>query len=328
MKRREFIAGIASAAAWPLAARAQQADRVRRIGIIMPYPSSDVEIRTRVHALQQELRKLGWIEGSTIQYDEYWTTYDLERLRNGAAELLRAKPDVVVTNGGRIIPILKQMTQTVPIVIAAFSDPVGAGVVSSLARPGGNITGFSAFELSMIGKMLDILKKLAPAVSRVTMIFNPDNPTTKFYVSSFEASIGALGLQSIVAPVHGLSDLDKAIAALATEPNGGVIVPPDLTITSLRDEVVATIARHRLPAIYSDELLVKSGGLISYHSDRVDIYRRAAIYVDRILRGENPSNLPVQEPTKYVLAINLKTAAGLGIVVPPTLLAIADQVIE
>jgi putative tryptophan/tyrosine transport system substrate-binding protein len=328
MRRREFIAGLGSIAACPVSARAQQRDRVRRVGIIMPYPSTDAESRAFVQALQEDLRKLGWVEGLTVQFDEYWTTDDMDRVRRAAADLVQSKPDVVVATGGRVLPILKQMTRTIPIVFAGTADPVGAGLVDSLARPGGNLTGLSVYEFSVIGKALDILKKIVPAVSHVALIFNPDNPTTKFFVSSFEASAGSLGIRPVIAPIHGISEIDRTIATLASEPNGGLMFAPDVTIDALHDEIVATVARHRLPAIYSQPLLVKSGGLVSYSSDRIDMFRRAAAYIDRILHGENPGDLPVQEPTKYVLAINLKTANKLGIVVPPTLVAIADEVIE
>jgi putative tryptophan/tyrosine transport system substrate-binding protein len=328
MRRRAFIAGLGCAAACPVAIRAQQRERMRRVGILMPYPRSDVESRAYVEALRQDLRKLGWVEGRTIRFDEYWTTDDMDLVRKEAAELIQSKPDVVVATGGRVLPILKQMTQTIPIVFAGTADPVGAGLVDSLARPGGNLTGLSVYEFSVIGKSLDILTKIAPAVSRVALIFNPDNPTTRFFVGSFEDSAGKLGIQPVIAPIHGLPEIDKAIATLAKESNGGLMFAPDVTIAALHDEIVATVARYRLPAVYSEPLLVRSGGLVSYSSDRIDMFRRAAAYIDRILRGESPSDLPVQEPLKYVLAINLKTAGTLGIVVPPTLLAIADEVIE
>jgi putative tryptophan/tyrosine transport system substrate-binding protein len=327
MRRREFIAGL-GASVWPVSVQSQQREQMRRVGIILPFPSTNMEWRSYVAALQQDMRKLGWVEGLTIQFDEYWTTDDMDHVRRGAAELIQSRPDVVVASGGRVLPILKQMTQTIPIVFAGTADPVGAGLVNSLAHPGGNLTGLSVYEFSIIGKSLDILKKIAPAVSRVALIFNPDNPTTKFFVTSFKTSAVSLGIQPIIAPIHGLSDIDDAISELAKESNGGAMFAPDVTIVALHDEIVATVARHRLPAVYSDPVLVKSGGLVAYSSDRIDMFRRAAAYIDRILHGESPSNLPVQEPTRYVLAINLKTATALGLSIPETLLATADEVIE
>jgi ABC-type uncharacterized transport system substrate-binding protein len=329
VKRREFITLLGGAAAtWPLAARAQQPDRVRRIGILMPYAASDTEIQTHLRAFRQELQKLGWTEGRNIQFDEHWTGDDMDLVRANAANLLQLKPDVIFALGGRVIPVLMMKTSSVPIVFPSGGDPVGTGWVKSLARPGGNVTGFSTFEFSVVGKMMEMLLQIAPSTSRVAFIYNPDNPNAAFYARSFEGFATPLSIKPIMAPIHGIAEIERALENLVTAPNGGVFSAPDITMTALRDPVVALVARHRLPAVYPDHIFIKSGGLMSYAADRVDLFRRAASYVDRILRGEKPGDLPVQQPTKYELHINLKTAKALGLQVPPALLAMADEVIE
>jgi putative ABC transport system substrate-binding protein len=329
-RRREFITLLGGAAvAWPLSVRAQQpAGRMRRIGILMPYAEGDPEFGVRVRAFRQELGKLGWIDGGNIQFDERWTTDNMDLVRANAANLVELNPDVIVATGGRVIPVLMQMTRSVPIVIPGASDPVGVGWVESLARPGKNITGFSSFELSIIGKMLEILKQIAPTTSRVALFYNPDNPNTAFYRRSFESSAGALTVEPIIVPIHGLADIGRTIASLAERQNTSIFFAPDVTINILRNEVTALVERHRLPAIYSDPMLARSGGLVFYGADRIDLFRRAAGYVDRILRGEKPSDLPFQQPTKYQLVINRRAATALGLELPATLLALADEVIE
>ena len=329
LRRREFITLLGgAAAAWPVAARAQLATRMRRVGILMPYAPSDAEIQTRVRAFQEELLRLGWSKGDNIQFDERWTMDNMELVRANAANLVELKPDVIVALGGRVIPILMQLTRSIPIIVPGAADPVGTGWVESLARPGGNVTGFTNVELSSFGKMLEILKQIAPGTARVAVIYNPDNPNTALYVRLLESFARPLALQPIFSPIYGIADIEHAIESLAQQPGGGVFFPTDLTITQLRDQITALIARRRVPAIYSDRVLVKSGGLISYDADRVDMFRRGASYVDRVLRGEKPGNLPFQQPTKYQLTINLKTAKALGLNVPATLLASADEVIE
>jgi len=329
MRRREFIALLGGAAVtWPLAARAQPPLRMRRIGILMPYAASDTEIQAHLRAFRQELQKLGWTEGGNIQFDERWTGDDMDLIRANAARLLELKPDVLFALGGRVIPVLMMKTSSVPIVFPSGGDPVGTGWVKSLARPGGNITGFSSFEFSVIGKMLEILLQVAPGTSRVAFIYNPDNRNAAFYGRSFESFATPLALTPVMAPIHGIAELEGVLENFTKAPNGAVFFAPDITITALRDPFAALVARHRLPAIYSDPVLVKSGGLISYSPDRIDLFRRAASYVDRILRGEKPADLPVQQPTKYQLTLNLKTAKALGLEVPPALLALADEVIE
>jgi len=328
MKRREFIILAGGAAgAWPLAARAQQGERMRRVGLLMPYPETETEMQTRVRAFKEELQRLGWTEGSKIEFDERWTADNMELVRSNAASLVESKPDAILTLGGRVIPILKQMTRSIPIVVMTV-DLIGTGMVASLAHPGGNITGFSLLELSVIGKFLELLKQMAPNVSRVALIYNPDNPSTRFFKQQFENAAPALAVEPVIAHIHGSDDIARAIEEMAGSSNGGLLFAPDVTVTALRERVVALVARSRLPAIYSDPAIVKAGGLASYSADRIDLFRRSAAYVDRILRGEKPGDLPVQQPTKYELVVNLKTARTLGLDIPDKLLALADEVIE
>jgi putative tryptophan/tyrosine transport system substrate-binding protein len=235
---------------------------------------------------------------------------------------------VIVVTGGRIIPVLLQSTRSIPVVIPGAPDPVGVGWAKSLSRPGGNITGFSMFELSIVGKMLGILKQVAPDTCRVAFFYNPDNPNTVYYRRNFESSAGALAVEPIIVPVHGLADIDRSIANLAQQQNSSIFFAPDATISILRDDVIALVGRYRLPAIYSDPIFPRIGGLVFYGPDRIDLFRRAAGYVNRILRGEKPGDLPFQEPTKYQLVINLGAARTLGLEVPATLLMLADEVIE
>jgi len=329
MRRRNFITLLGGAvAAWPLAARAQQGERVRRVGILMPYLPTDTEWQTRVGALRQELQRLGWTRGGNIEFDERWTTDNMDLVRANCANLVELHPDAIVAVGGRVIPVLMRLTRTVPIILPGAIDPVGTGYVESLARPGGNVTGFVNMEFSVIGKILATLKEIAPGTSRVSMIYNPDNRNAAPVQHQFESFAVPLSVEPIIAPIHGISDIERAIEALAEQPNGGIFFPGDLTTSALRDRVTAIVARHRLPAVYSDRIFVTGGGLVSYDTDRIDIFRRAASYVDRVLRGENPGDLPFQQPTKYQLTINLMTAKALGFTVPLALLARADEVIE
>ena len=328
MRRREFITLIGGVAAWPLASRAQQTDRLRRIGVLLPFPKGDAEMQARVQAFQQELARLGWSEGSNVQFDERWSTDNVDLVRDDAANLVALNPDVIVTLGDRVIPILTKLTRSIPIVVAATSDPIASGAVESLARPGGNVTGFSLIEFSMFGKMLEILKQLAPGVSRVGMMHNPDNPVGAAYFRSFEMIAGQLPVQPINLPVHDIADIERAIASFADQPNSGILCPPDLTITSLRMQVSALFARYRVPAIFTFSVFTVAGGLVSYGPDILVMFRQSASYVDRILRGEKPGDLPFQQPTIYRLVINVRTAKALGLTVPDTLLVAADEVIE
>jgi len=328
MKRREFITLLGGVAAWPLAARAQQGERVRRIGILMPYPKGDPEMGIRVRAFREELGKLGWTDGANVQFDERWTADHMDRVWAEAASLIASNPDAILATGGRVIPVLVQLSRSIPIVIPGASDPLGVGWATSLARPGRNITGFTSFEVSIYGKTLALLKQIAPAITHVAFIYNPDNPNTVIYKRTIEDAAGPLAVESIAVPIHGFAEIDRAVAALADRQNSGVLFPGDLTTIALRDEIVALIARQRLPAIYSDPAFMRAGGLAFYGPDRIDLYRRSAGYVDRILRGEKAGDLPFQQPTKYQFIINIKAAKALGLDVPATLLARADEVIE
>jgi ABC-type uncharacterized transport system substrate-binding protein len=329
MRRREFITLLGSGVAgWPLAAGAQQSRRVRRIGIVMPFATGDSEGEARIRAFKQELAKLGWMDGGNIQFDEHWPADNMDMVRSHAASLVASDPDIIVAAGGRIVPVLMRLTRSIPMVLPGSSDPVGVGWAQSLARPGGNVTGFTGFELSMLGKSLEILKQIAPATVRVALIYNPDNPNSVFYRRISEAAAAPLTIEPVDYPIHGLPDIERAVASLADRGNSGIFFLPDITTNALRDEVVALVARRGVPAIYSDTFFVKLGGLAFYGPDRMEGFRRSAGYVDRILRGEKPGDLPFQQPTRYELVINLKTAKALGLTVPDTLLARADEVIE
>jgi putative ABC transport system substrate-binding protein len=329
MRRRAFITLIGSAllsAAAAGHARAQSAPR--RVGILMPYPRGEPEYERRVRTLRQELATLGWNDGGNIVFDERWTTDDMNRVQTEAQSLFAAKPDAVVAISGRVIPVLMKLSRTIPIVVPGAGDPVGVGWVESLARPGGNVTGFTFIELSMFGKMLEMLKQVAPAVARVMFIYNPDNRSAVYYRSSFETSAQALGVEPIARPIRDFADIERAVAEFSGQRSAAVFFPPDVTVQTNRVEVAALIGRLRLPAIYSDSAFVRAGGLLYYGADRAELFRRAAGYVDRILRGEKAGDLPFQQPTKYEFMINMKTARALGLDMSPTLLALADAVVE
>jgi ABC-type uncharacterized transport system substrate-binding protein len=331
IRRRQFIMLLGgAAAARPLAARAQQGERVRRIGILMPFPPTNAEVQARVRAFREELRKRGWAASINAQFDERWTSDNMDLIRSAATNLVELNPDVILAQGARVIPILMELTRSIPIVAPSGAEPIiERGYAASLARPGGNVTGFSTMEPSVIGKMLQTLKEIAPNVTHVSLIYNPDNPTAAAsWARPFESAAGPLGVEPIIAHIHNLGDIERAVAAAAAQPNGGMFVPLDVTINAFMEQTIATIARHRLPAIYSERVFVTSGGLVFYGTDRIEQYRRAASYVDRILRGEKAADLPFQQPTKYELVINLKTAKTLGLTIPPTLLFTADEVIE
>ena len=328
LSRRDVLTLLSSTVAWLLAARAQQGERIRRVGIFMPYPESDAEYQARVHAFRQELARLGWIDGANVRFDEHWTADDMTRVRAEAATLVASNPDAILAIGGRVIPILMQLSRSIPIVLPGASDPVGVGWATSLAHPGGNITGFGGFELSVVGKSLEMLKQIAPATVRVGLIYNPDNPNTVFYRRSFETAAGPLAVEPVTFPIHGLADIERAAASLADRDNSSILFPGDVSTIALRDEIVPLVARRRLPAMYADPAFMRAGGLASYAPDRLDLFRRSAGYVDRILRGEMPGDLPFQQPTKYQLIVNLKVAKALGLDLSPALLALADEVIE
>jgi putative ABC transport system substrate-binding protein len=329
MRRREFLSSLGAAAGtWPFAAHAQPSERLRKIAIVMPFPPTNTEMQTRVRGFREEMRKRGWAAGVNVQFDERWTGDNLDFLRSAATNVVELKPDAILAVGGRVIPILMELTRSIPIVTPGGSDPVARGYAESLARPGGTVTGFASMELSVISKMLQTLKEIAPNVTHASMIYNPDNPAGAFFARSFESAAEPLGVKPVITHIHGLADIEQTVAATAAQPNGGIFVPLDVTIISLMEQTIATIARYRLPAIYSERAFVTSGGLVYYGADRVEMYRGAAAYIDRILRGEKASDLPFQQPNKYELVINLKTAKTLGLTIPPKLLFTADEVIE
>jgi putative ABC transport system substrate-binding protein len=330
VKRREFIRLLGgAAAAWPLAARAQQPERMRRLGVLMAYAESDREGQADVAAFRQELQRLGWIEGRNLRIDSRWAALDAEAMERFAKELVALRPDLIFSQSTPTTATLLRQTRTVPIIFANVADPVGSGFVASLSRPGGNVTGFTILEGSVAGKWLELLKEIAPRVARVAFLFNPKTaPYAEFYLKSFRTAAASFAVEAIAAPVHDTSELASAIATLALEPNCGVIVMPDASMDTYRTEIISLAARNALPAVYPFHYWAELGGLLSYGSEQIDNFRRAATYVDRILKGDKPADLPVQAPVKYVLEINLKTAKALGLDVPPSLLARADEVIE
>jgi putative ABC transport system substrate-binding protein len=326
MKRREFITLLGGAAAWPLAARAQQPQKMRRIGVLMNLAADDPEALSRITAFVQGLQQLGWTEGRNMRIDTRWGAGDAARFHRYAEELLALVPDVVLASGTPAIQALQQATRTVPIVFASVGDPVGMGLVASLARPGGNVTGFTPMEFTSGAKWLELLKEIAPRVTRVAVL--RDLTIGPAQLSAIQAVAPSFGVELSTVGVREASEIERAIAAFARSSNAGMIVTASTSAAVHRELIVALAARHRLPAVYSFRYYATSGGLISYGPDTTDPYRRAAGYVDRILKGEKPADLPVQAPTKYELVINLKTAKALGLEVPPTLLARADEVIE
>ena len=330
LKRREFITLLGGAAAWPVAARAQQQERMRHIGILLPYIENDPEVKAWLSKFMQGLRESGWADGLNLRVDIRWTAGSADRARMYAKELISLQPDAIFTDSTPTTTSLQRETRTVPIVFVLVSDPVGSGFVASLPRPGGNITGFTHLEPSMGGKWLELLTEIAPAVKRVAMMFNPDTApyVTSYYLPSFEAAARALKVAPIAAPVYSDAEIETAIASLAREPGGGLIAAPDSFVSNHRAQVISQAAQSNVPAIYQISFYVRDGGLLSFGADFGDIYHRAASYVDRILRGEKPADLPVQLPTKFELAVNLKTAKALGLDIPATLLGRADEVIE
>ncbi len=329
MRRREFIALLGGAAAWPLAARAQQPDRMRRIAVLMNNAEDDPEGQARAVAFRQGLQALGWTEGKNLRIDWHWTAGDIGRIRNEVTELAGRSPDIIVANGRVTLSEAVQAIRSTPIVFVLVNDPVGQGFISSLARPGGNVTGFTFFEYTMFGKSLELLKMVTPAVTHVGFIFNPDmSAYYDQFLPAFETDARQYSIELTVARIATQAETEAAVAKLAAAPGGGLIVPPDAFTLVNRDVIVQSTAKHRIPAIYSYRQVIKEGGLMSYGPETSDIFRRSASYVDRILKGANPAELPAQAPAKFEFAINLKTATTLGLSVPPTVIALADEVIE
>jgi ABC-type uncharacterized transport system substrate-binding protein len=328
MKRREFITLIGgAAAAWPLAVPAQT-KQMRRIGVLMGLTAGDPEAQSRVVAFESSLRDMGWVKGRNLSIEYRWAG-DGNLLRDHAAELLAMAPDLIFANSTPVTVALREQSQAVPIVFTQVVDPVGQGLVSNLARPSGNLTGFTSFEFSIGTKWLEALKQTAPRVTRVALVFNPQSaPYADLFLRPVEAAAPSFSVTPIAAAVRDSADVDRVFDALVHEPNGGLMVLPDISMTNYREAIVALAARHRVPAIYPFRFFATSGGLMSYGTDVVEIFRRAAGYVDRILKGTSPGELPIQAPNKYELVINLKTAKALGLELPPTLVARADEVIE
>ena len=329
MKRREFIALLGGATAWPLAARAQQPERTRRIGVLMASSESDPMGQARIAAFRQALAGLGWSEGSNLKIEWRWTGGDIARVRDYAAELVRLAPDVIIANGTPSVAALKHATTTIPIVFSVVNDPVAQGFIASMAHPGDNITGFSFLEYSMVGKSLEMLKQIAPGIVRAAVMFNPDTyPYYEIHLRSFETVAKLLLIELAGAPVRNLAEIEDAVAKLAQQPGSALLVTPDPFMNAHRGTVIRAANQDGVPATYSYRQHVQEGGLMSYGPNSVDIFARSASYVDRILKGAKPADLPAEAPVKFELAINLKTAKALGLDAPPTLIALADEVIE
>jgi putative ABC transport system substrate-binding protein len=329
MRRRDFITLFGGVAvAWPLAARAQQGERIRRIGVLMQIGADDPEAPALVGAFSQGLAESGWIIGRNARIDYRWFQSNAEAARTYAKELLALTPDIILASGTQGAIAVKQLTRTVPIVFVNVADPVGSGIVDSLARPGGDITGFMTFDFSFAGKWLDLLKEIAPHITRVAVFRDDTHPAGIGDFAIIQAMATSVGLQVTPVSVRNSDEIASAVEAFAHSPNGGAIVTGSAEYTVHRGLILKLIARYKLPAIYNDRISVENGGLMSYGPDRPDMYRRAVGYVDRILKGEKPGDLPVQAPTKYELVINLETAKALGLTVPQSMLARADEVIE
>jgi len=328
MKRRAFITLLGGAAvAWPRAARAQQGERMRRIGVLMLYPENDPQGQLRATAFRQGLEKLGWSVGRNVQIDFQWGLGDANWIRSAAARLLRLAPDVILANGSPAARTMQQSSRTVPVIFIAGSDPVADGLVPSLAHPGGNLTGLYVFDPSLGAKLLELLKEVAPYVNRVAILFNPDaNPAS--WSASAVAAAPRFAVEVVPSPLRDSNEIEAAMAQWGRESNYGLIVLPDPATNAHRKLINELAARHRLPVIHALRAAAAEGGLISYGVDLPDLFRQAAAYADRILKGDKPTNLPVQLPTKFELVINLKTAKALGLTVPPSLIATADEVIE
>jgi putative ABC transport system substrate-binding protein len=329
VRRREFITLLGGAVvAWPSGAQAQQPERMRRIGVLMGYPEGDPQAQSNAKALQQGLQSLGWIEGRNIRIDYRWAGADPEKARTFAKELIGMTPDVLVPSTNQVTRIVQQETRTIPIVFVFVGDPVGSGFVASLARPGRNLTGFANFENSIGGKWLELFKEIAPRVGRAGFLFNPDAAPNVGFFHAAEAAAAPLAIKLTGLPVRDATDIEEGITAFAAEPDFGLIVAPHAVTVGNRKLIIELAARHRVPAVYSDRYFAQSGGLIAFGNNTDALFRRGASYVDLILKGAKPADLPVQLPTKFELVINLKTAKALGLAIPEAFLLRADEVIE
>jgi putative ABC transport system substrate-binding protein len=329
IRRREVITLLGGAAvAWPLAPRAQQGGRVRRIGVLLPLDENDPEAKLRYSAFTQGLADFGWTDGRNLRIDLRWASDDTNRIRALAQELVGLQPDIIATNGTPATAALQRETRTIPIVFANVGDPVASGIVARLNQPGGNITGFAGLEPSLGGKWLELLSEIAPGLKRAGIMFNPDLFPVPVYTPSFETAARSLKVVPIIAPVHSDVEIETAIMAFGREPGGGLVVMPDDFTREHRAPIILAAARSNVPAVYAQSYYARDGGLLSYGPDPVDNWRRAATYVDRILRGAKPAELPVQFPTKFEMVLNLKTAKALGLAVPPSIMLRATEVIQ
>jgi len=329
MRRRDFIKGIVgSATAWPLSTRAQQPGQMRRIAVLMNVAASDPEGQPAVAAFQQALQQLGWSDGRDVRFDIRWGENDVDRDRKFAAELVALSPDVILASGTLSVTALQRVTHTLPIVFVRVSDPVGAGVVDTLARPSGNVTGFMNFEYSLSGKWLEVLKQIVPRLTRAAVLRDAANPAGTAQFGAIRTTASSLGIDVSPIGIRDADEIERGVANFARSPNGGLIVTPSAGVSVHHALIVALATRYKLPAVYSERFMVTGGGLILYGPEGIDQFGRAASYVDRILKGEKPADLPVQAPTKFALVINLKTARALGLAIPQSLQASADEVIE
>jgi putative ABC transport system substrate-binding protein len=328
IRRRNFITLLGGAAAWPLAGRAQQGGRVRRIGVLMAGDENDPGSLQTVLAFTQAIAGLGWSDGHNVRMELRWGRGDADRIRALAQELVGSQPDTILTANTAATVAVQRETRTIPIVFTNLSDPVATGIVPRLDRPGGNITGFATAEASMGGKWLELLSEIAPGLKRAAIMFNPDTTPVSAYMPSFEAAGRSLRVVPIPAPVHSDLEIETAIVAMGREPGGGLFVMPDIFMYAHRAAIISAAARTNVPAVYYTAIFVRDGGLLSYGPDQVEAPRRAATYVDRILRGEKPGDLPVQLPVKYEMAVNRRTATALGLAIPPSIRLRADEVIE
>jgi putative ABC transport system substrate-binding protein len=328
MRRREFVTLLSGAAAWPLAARAQQGERMRRIGALMNRSAENPDGAATITAFKTTLEQLGWNDGANVRVDIRWGANDAELERRFATELVGLAPDVILASGTISVAALQRATRTVPVVFVGVSDPVGAGFISNLARPGGNLTGFMLFEYSLSGKWLELLKQIVPGVTQAAVLRDASNPAGIAQFGAIRSTASSLGIDVTPIDIHDNAEIEGAIAAFGRGTNRGLIVTPSASESGHRDLIIRLAARHKLPAVYGFRLSTAAGGLISYGPDLIDQFRRAGSYVDRILKGESAGDLPVQAPTKFELVVNLKTAKALGVAVPQSLLASADEVIE
>jgi putative ABC transport system substrate-binding protein len=330
MRRREFISLAGGAVVWPIAARAQQRGLLRRIGVLMSWDESDPEIKTFFSSFMQGLAKSGWTDGGNVQMEVRWAGGNVDRLRMFAKELVDLQPDVILATSTPATAALQQATRAIPIVFAGISDPVGAGFVASLSRPGGNLTGFINMEGAFGGKWLEVLKEIAPDIKRAAIMFNPDTAPAggSYYLPSFDAAARKLKVEPIAARVRSVAEIETVITSLGREPGGSLVVMPDVFMETHRGQIILFAARNNVPTVYSQSVFARDGGLLSYGADRVDIFRRSASYVDLILRGAKPAELPVQLPIKYEMTVNAKTAKSLGLDVPLSFQQRADEVIE